>query len=78
MTEVDTFFASHCAHHAGVVIVQMIDRETGEEIRSAVFSSLPKAKHWVQGRDMEHEAAVFAPYVIDEPDYGNVPTDQQN
>jgi DNA replication protein DnaC len=76
--EVTAFFAKHCATPGAVIIVQIIG-ERGEQERMGVFSSLAQAQEWADTFDADDAtAALFAPYIINEPDFGNIPTEAQH
>jgi hypothetical protein len=61
----EQFFAKHAASGERYVVLTVLIDDQGE--RSAVFSTLDKAKAWVDEQP-DTGAAVHIPLVIDEPD----------
>lgn len=61
------FFARHDAHPQGVYLVTVYPEQ-----RTAVFKTKAAADAWLATLPDE-STAVVAPFVIDEPDFGNVP-----
>lgn len=74
--ETRAFYDRHCSTPGGVVLAHIYDSD-GDEMETGVFSSLAKAHEWV-GTRVDATAAVFSPYVIDAPEYGNVPDENLN
>ncbi|MCV0395466.1 MAG: hypothetical protein K5872_22220 [Rhizobiaceae bacterium] len=72
--DVAAFFDHHCSAAGGVIVVHIHD---GEGCQMGVFSSFNTAQEWIDRFDDAHQAVVV-PYVLDEPDYGNVPPSAQN
>lgn len=56
-------------HPDGVIVVQAYDNN--EEVGMGIFSNEENANKWLNSLP-EHYVCVVMPYVIDEPDYGNV------
>jgi hypothetical protein len=73
--EVAAFFASHCSTPGGVIVVEVW--ADGERQQTGIFRSFDKAMAW-RDRFGDDGAAIFSPYVLDEPDFGNVPADSLN
>jgi hypothetical protein len=71
----DAFYAAHAAGGPGNVVLalaQPIIADHGERI--GVFSTIAKARAWADTlSEDEFAGVVFSPYVIDVPEYGNVP-----
>lgn len=67
MPATDPFWQTHRGGSGSVVVVFAI--RTDEE-QVAVFSCIENALKWADGLD-EDWCCVFAPYVIDEPEFGN-------
>jgi hypothetical protein len=72
--ETDKFFADHVAHGSTHVVVAHVMLEDGAE-RHGVFSSLEKAEAWADEIDEDGDV-VFVPYIIDHPEYGNIPAEE--
>lgn len=70
------FYERHCAMPGGVVIAFCYSAD-GDEMVSGVFSSLEKASEWV-ATHQDEGSVIFSPYVIDQPEYGNVPHKELN
>lgn len=71
--DIDAFYAEHAAGGPGNVVAVHAMRRDGRE-RLGVFSTFEKARAWSDSlSEREYSSVVFAPYVIDVPEYGNVP-----
>lgn len=73
--EIEAFYAKHAECGPSHVVVAHIYRQGSHEI-TGVFSTLQKAREWVDSfgaDDHDDVAAIFSPYVIDTPEFGNVP-----
>lgn len=74
---VSDFYEQHAAGGPDCVVVAHVYFDDGERI--GIFRSLDRAHAWAD--NFEHDetcrGAVFAPYVIDIPDFGNVPREMQ-
>lgn len=70
------FYEQHCAMPGGVVIAFCYDGD-GEAAETGVFSTLEKASEWVSAHQIEG-SVIFSPYVIDQPEFGNVPAKELN
>lgn len=78
--EVAEFYARHCAFKGAVVLVTVFS-DGGEKEHVGVFSNIDSAKAWsdrVHDKEADVEAALFSPYIIDVPDYGNIPSESVN
>lgn len=62
--KIERFYAEHCDMAGGVIVVHAADD------RVAVFKSPSRAMIWAEAQE---KPCVLAPYVLDEPDFGNVP-----
>lgn len=71
--DIDPFYAAHAAGGPGnVVVVHVVLKDGGE--RLGIFSTIEKARAWSESLDDDaHHGVVFVPYVVDVPEYGNVP-----
>lgn len=69
MTE-EQFFRLHDAEPRGVYLVTVYPEE-----RNAIFGTKAAADAWLATLPDE-DTAVVSPYVIDEPDFGNVPPER--
>jgi hypothetical protein len=71
--DVKQFYEDHAAGGAGNVVVAHVQFDEGERI--GIFSSIENAQVWAD--TFEDNGAcngvVFVPYVVDVPEYGNVP-----
>ena len=65
--EIQAFFERHTAHPGGVIVVWYLENERD---CVAIFSTYEKAKAFM---DVAQVPCMAAPYVVDEPDYGDVP-----
>lgn len=61
---------------AGVYIVSIF-RE-GAVVGHGVFSTKAKVKEWADKPEFDDAAALIVPFVIDEPDFGNIPKKEMN
>lgn len=73
----EAYFAQHVANGADHVVFATAIREDGSEAHK-VFSTLAKAKAWADRECGEDGSAIFVPYIIDVPEFGNVPASKQN
>ena len=66
----DGFYERHRGGSGNVVVVFAYSEFNYDEL-TGIFSSIEKAHAW---RDTlgDEWTCIFAPYVVDEPDYGNV------
>ena len=70
---VDQFFAEHAAGGPSHIVAAMAVKAAGGE-DFAVFSTIAKARAWADTlNDDDYRGVVFVPYVVDVPEYGNVP-----
>lgn len=67
MPSSDPFWQQHRGGSGLIVVVHAI---TEDEEQCAVFSCIENAEAWAAGLD-EEWSCVFAPYVVDEPEFGN-------
>lgn len=65
--EVAKFYGEHCAK--GGVVLAMVIADDKEML--GIFSTADKAEEWVNSLACETSSAVFAPYFVDYPQYGN-------
>lgn len=65
--EITEFYKKHCALYGGVIVGMAFYKD---EERMGVFSSLKKASAWSETLGEEWNC-MFAPFIIDEPDYEN-------
>jgi hypothetical protein len=71
------FWAEHAAGGPGNVVAAYARRNDGGETLG-IFSTIALAEAWAESLDEEEYAGVvFAPYVIDVPEYGNVPKEER-
>lgn len=74
---VDAFYQHHAAGGATHIVVAHAMRKDGAQ-DIGIFSTLALARAWSDGLDDErYHGCVFAPYVIDVPEFGNVPKEAQ-
>lgn len=79
--ETRTFFDDHAAGGPSNVVIVHFYADGNERV--GVFSTLEAAYRWVDKvRDDERleddeSCAVFVPYIIDVPEYGNIPKNKQ-
>lgn len=71
----DPFWIEHSARSDGVINVYAYNVETGDE-RTGIFSTMVRAQAWVNSLD-EAWTTVSTPFILDEPDYGNIPKGEQ-
>ena len=73
----ETFYAQHAAGGpTNVVVAYAIRKDEGQDI--GIFSTLQKAREWSDAlSDDRYHGCVFAPYIIDVPEFGNVPKEAQ-
>ena len=64
---------AHDALDGGVYIVMVF--ENGALNRHAVFSTMEKAKNWMDSHP-GNISCLCAPFVIDNPEYGNIPKNE--
>lgn len=80
------FYADHVAQSPkNVIMVTLIFMGDMNNERHAIFSDYAKAQAWIDS--VERQLGSFAkeavrgtvtvPYIIDEPDYGNIPANKQ-
>lgn len=73
----EQFFARHVAGGPTHVVAAFAERAI-DGCDFAVFSSLALAQAWADGLDdADYDGVVFVPYVIDVPEFGNVPREMQ-
>lgn len=72
MTDDDeAFYQKHRGGGGPVIVVTIINNETGHE-RHGVFGSIEAAHAWRKAiNETECITAVYAPYVVDDPEWGN-------
>lgn len=76
--EVDAIFRLHTSGGPQNVVLAIVTCDGRE--RYGIFSTLDRAHEWADTFDCDDEessGAVFVPYVIDVPEYGNVPKGQR-
>ena len=68
------FYNQHRGGSGNIIMVTAVP-PSGElrKARIAMFSCIESAEEWAQTFSDEHQV-IFAPYVIDEPDFGNAVT----
>lgn len=71
-----TFWARHAQTPGGVIVVDIY--KDGEPYRTGIFTKWSQANDWVDKIDREAPdecdlRAVFVPYVLDAPEFGNIP-----
>jgi len=74
--ETARFWADHIAGGPGNVVVALAQPLPGVEHgeRIGIFSTIENASAWADTlSEDEFSGVVFVPYVIDVPEYGNVP-----
>lgn len=76
--EAKNFYAEHEAGGPDNVVVATLMFDDGSE-RTGIFHSVEKAQQWVTEFDDEPTCigSVFAPYVVDVPEFGNVTRENQ-
>lgn len=67
MPSTDPFWQTHRGGSGPVVVVHAINED---EERFAIFSCIENAEAWADELD-DDWSCVFAPYVVDEPEFGN-------
>ena len=73
MSEVDEFYAEHEAGGPTHVVMAIGVCKGSDGFRNGIFSTIAKARAWANTlSDDEYEHVVFAPYIVDVPEYGNV------
>ena len=65
------FFARHDADPLGVYLVTIFPQE-----RNGIFTTKAAAEAWT-ATFPDDCSALYCPYVLNEPDYGNIPKSQQ-
>ena len=76
--ETEAFYARHAEGGPNHVVLAMALRADGNGFRCEVFSTLPLAHAWSDAlSDTEFISTVFAPHIIDVPEYGNVPKEKR-
>jgi hypothetical protein len=75
--EVREAFAEHVAHGPTHVVMVHFYMGDGDD-RHEVFSTLAQAEAWANDMHAQYGdgAAIFAPRIIDCPEYGNIPAEQ--
>lgn len=63
------FYTAHRGGTGNIIMVTVFLHGAGLD-RMAMFSSIERAEEWAD-RFGEHAHVVFAPYVVDEPEFGN-------
>lgn len=72
--DTEAFFAKHAAGGPSHIVLAMAMRANDGGFRCQAFSSLALALAWSASlSEQEFTGTVFAPHVIDVPEYGNVP-----
>jgi hypothetical protein len=75
--DIDAFYAEHTAGGPTHVVATIAVRKDGSS-DFAVFSTLDKARAWSASLSEEtYEHCVHSPYIVDVPEYGNVPKGQR-
>ncbi len=75
MTEYTDMMAAHDALEGGVYIVEVFLK--GDFIKHGVFSHSSKAQEWMRSLPNEY-TCMAAPFVLDEPDFGNIKKGDQH
>jgi hypothetical protein len=65
----DGFYDRHRGGSGNVIVVHAY---SDDDQITGVFSSIETAQAWRDSLDEDEWTCVFAPYVVDEPDFGNV------
>jgi hypothetical protein len=75
--DVREYYEAHFSGSPNNVVVAHVQFDDGEQI--AVFRSMDKANAWADTfeNDMRCNGVVFVPYVIDVPEFGNIPVSAQ-
>ena len=71
MSDSRTQLAKHLAASQANVLLVIVASADGDTY--GVFRSLPHAENWAASEGGEDAVAVIGPYVLDEPEFGNVP-----
>lgn len=70
-----TFYATHDAHPDGVYLVEVF---AGEKfVQHGIFREFEKASEWMKSLPSEY-ACLCAPFVLNEPEFGNTPSKEQH
>lgn len=67
--DLEEFYKNHRGGSGAVIVVTAIDPETHEE-RMGIFGARETADEWRRSLP-EKLVCVFAPYIVDDPDWGN-------
>lgn len=68
MDEAEQFFQNHRGGSGAVVVVTAV-RDDGQE-QTGIFGSIETAHEWRRSLG-DKFTCVFAPYIVDDPDWGN-------
>lgn len=74
-SDAQTMMHAHDALESGVYLVEVW--HGNKILLHAVFSTVAKAQEWMDTLLDEYQC-LCAPFVVDMPDYGNVPKKEQN
>lgn len=69
MDEYEEMMAAHDALEDGVYLVEVFNKE--QFIQHGIFSNSKKAQEWMRSLPNEY-TCMCAPFILDNPDYGNV------
>lgn len=71
--DIDTFYAKHAAGGPSHVVACIAMRKD-DNSEFSVFSTIANARAWADSlSDDDYHGCVFVPYVVDCPEFGNVP-----
>lgn len=77
----DPFMQRHRGGAGNVWLTRVLNQETGEEGPCGVFGSWEASQAWTDNLDGYDEddgwCSVSVPFVVDEPDFGNIPRENQ-
>lgn len=74
--EASEYYRRHCSIYGGVVVAFHIKDDGGVDVLG-IFSTLEKAHEWVD-EHVDEGDLLFSPYVVDEPEFGNIPSKELN
>lgn len=71
MTDIDAYYTEHLSTPGAVHVVTVM----GEAESLGVFSDLDMARQWA---DQQASDCLFVPYVINVPEFGDIPYEEMN
>lgn len=71
----DDFFARHDAHSQGVYLVISYPAAIGKDEKYAILSSKKEVDKYTDELGTDY-INVISPYIIDEPNFGNIPKEK--